>query len=448
MLKKVFFSIFVLCIGILYSSDEMPTVFIGTYNESNSDTINNLVIPNTPSGIKDGNWNLTHLTEDLLRGELKEKIKGDNFNLVLMKEFSNNLKDIVEDKDISDKKIGFLNVDTYQNIDKMSSGDDLVIITMSLIFAQIGEEANRANENNNFEVRYTNGITVNGVLEVSSNAPDRDKKIHDAYKHIYTKALGNLIDLISQDTKSKQVSSFTSDDMFFSIGKVKLGKKSIELAKKVYKDEELAKKQILMILQETLIKEIRKDKNLDDIVLLYPDSLNDIIVNNWASYLERMNEVSLDGASNNTAEVLVRSIKPSCRKVATSPREVPLDGYIIEVFLSELFDKVAEEADVNSAHYIKSTIVSRMIIPLAHKNKVDALSLPLEVVKKKKMVSGQASDYYNKNKAWSDVRKDKVTKTIRKSIEKISPKIVKLISDVVKLRKDNLGFDYKDFCKE
>jgi len=210
----------------------------------------------------------------------------------------------------------------------------------------------------------------------------------------------------------------------------------------------MAKKQIMMILQENLIKNIREDKTLDDVILLYPEVLNDVIVNNWESYLLRMNEVSIDGAKNNTGEVLIRTIRPTCRTKKTSPREIPLNGYIIEAYVSELYDGVAEIAEVNSAHFIKSSLVLRIVIALEDKKKIDALSIPLDVVKKKKVCVGQASDYYNKNKEWSDVRKNKVAKTIRKSIEDVTPKLVSMMKDVVKLRKNTLSFEYQDFCKE
>jgi len=446
---KVIFSCLVFLV-LTVNAKEMPTVFIGTYNESNQDTIKNLIIPNTPSGVKSGHWNLTTFTEDLFRNRYKSKIHDNNFNLVLMDEFSNNLKNIVNDQDVDvgDKKIGFLHVNTYQNIDKMSAGTELVIITMNLIFAQIGEEANRESQNNNFEVRYTNGITVDGVLEVDKNDPEREKKIHHAYKDIYIKALGRLINIIAHDLKSKKVSNFTSDDIYFTIGNINLGNKSKYLAEQVYGSDDMAKKQIMMILQENLIRKIREDKSLDDVVLLYPEILNKIIVNNWESYLLRMNEVSIDGAKNNKGEVFIRTIKPTCRKRSSSTREIALNGYIIEAYVSELFDGVAEIAEVNSAHFIKSSLVLRIVIKLEDKKKIDALSIPLNIIKKKKVCVGQASDYYNKNKEWSDTRKNKVAKTIRKSVENITPKLVAMIKNIVKLRKDTLSFEYQDFCKE
>lgn len=439
-----FLSIVALSINVYAAS--MPTVFIGTYTDSNQDTLTNLVIPNTPSGVDEGNWNLTSYTEELVK-DFKSDLSSDSFNLVLMKEFSDNLKDIVNNADDIDKKIGFFNVDTYQNIDVNGAGEELVTITINLIFAQIGEEENRASEQSNFEVRYTNGITVSGVVEIPANDSSREEKLHSAYKNFYLRAVYDLMKIMSSDDKLKKVTSFSSsDEVFFSIGNVNIGKKAKELIKKVYGDEELAKKQILMMLQENLIQEIRQDKNLDDVILLYPDKLNDIIVNNWSSYLQRMNEVSIDGNKNSDAEVSIRSIKPSCELNSKSSRVIPLDGYLIEVYLSELYDIVTEKEDVDSIHAIKSSLVSRIVISLEAKKKIDGLSLPSDIIKKKKVSVGQANDGYALENSLSSVRKNKVTKTIRKSIKVLSPKLLDMIKEIMKKRA--YGFEYTDFCKE
>ena len=448
MFKKVFikFISIVILSANLYATGSMPTLFIGTYSEPSENTLRNLIVPNTPNGVDDGNWNLTSYTEELLK-QFKSDLSSNSFNLVLMKEFSDNLKDIVNDADDLDKKIGFFNVDTYQNVDVNDAGEELITITINLIFAQIGEEENRVSEQNNFEVRYTNGITVSGVVEIAANDSKRDEKIHSAYKNFYLRAVYDLMSLISSDSKLKKVSSFSaSDDVFFSIGNVNIGKKAKGLIIKVYGDEEKAKKQILMMLQENMIKEIRQDKKLDDIVLLYPDKLNDIIVNNWAAYLERMNEVSFDGNKNNDAEVFVRTIKPSCEMHSKSSREIPLNGYLIEVYLSELYDIVTEKEDIDSIHAIKSSLVSRIIIQLKKKQKIDGLSIPSQIIKKKKVSVGQANDGYSIENSLSSVRKNKVTKTIRKSIEVVSPKLVDMIREIKKKRAN--GFEYIDFCKE
>ena len=448
MLRKIFI-IFILSINLFAKYSSLPTVFIGTYNDKNNDTIRNLVVPNTPSGIDTKHWNLTYYTEQLLKefsGEFENKTDENSFKLILMKDFNTNLKSIVNNSDDLDKKIGFFYVDTYQNIDKNLAGEELITVTINLIFAQIGEEENRADDHNNFEVRYTNGITVSGVLEISANDKNRGLKIQDAYRNFYIRALYDLIKLITQDKKSKKVSSLSSNDIFFSIGKISISKKANDLLIKVYGSKEKAKKQILMLLQEELIKKIRQDTKLDDIVLLYPEKLNDIIVNNWAAYLERMSEVSMDGNTNDNAEVLIRTIMSSCEKHSHTAREIPLDGYLIELYISELYDTTVEKEDIESVHAIKSSIVSRIIIQLAKKNKIDALSIPSKIIKKKKVCVGQASTGYTIENSLSSVRKNKLAKTIRQSIEDLSPKLVKMIGDIINQRKEE--FEYDDFCKE
>jgi len=430
----------------------MPTRFIGTYAETNGDAYENLIKPNTPSADGVSNWNLTSFTEELFsQKEFKNKLNGKSFNLVLTEEFeSDKFQNTLDENDNPNKKIGFFHVDTYQSVDKMISGEELIIITLSLIYAEIGEESNRV-ANNNFEVRYTNGVTLDGILQISPNDVDKDTKIQNAYRKFYKKALARLLDVITKDGNSKEISSFSqSDDIYFSIGKVIIGKKAKELANKVYSSEELIKTQILMLLQENLIKEIRKETALDSVVLLYPDTLNDIIIRDWERYLERMNEIFPEGSKNNDAEVSVRSIQPSCdRENINSTREIALDGYLIELFVSELYDKVTEKEDVDSVHAIQASMVSRIIIPLRKKEKIDGLSLPLKVLQPKKLTSAQSHEGYVLENSFSDVRTDKVATLIRKPVEEISPKLVTMIKDIVKLREteDILYLDYKDFCQ-
>lgn len=451
MVKVLWFKIFIIFIlanKLFASSDMMPTVFIGTYNASNNDTIKNLILPNTSSKEKSNNWSLSSYTEELLKTDFKDKLASDNFNLMLKEDFSNNLEEIISNKDISDKKVGFLHVDTFQNTNKyIYSKDEYITVTLSLIFAQIGEELNRNSANNDFEVRYTTGITVNGVIDVPINGKNRKKLIHNAYRKFYKQALGKLLDSIHKDNNTKQVSNFSSDDIFFSISKVIIGKRAKELISKVYSSEELAKKNIMLMMQENLIKDIRKEKKLDDIVLLYPNELNKIIVKNWTAYLKRMNEFSLDSSSNKS-NVLIRRISPSCLRRNNQSRIVSLDGYEIEVIISKLYDQIFEEGESDSIHEIKASLGARIIISLDKKQKIDSLSSPLNVITKKKMSVGQAREYPVLDNSLKDVRKEKITKIIRKSIEVLTPKLTSTMIDVIKMRESNLTFNYKDFCKE
>jgi hypothetical protein len=433
-------------VSVYAGVSEMPTVFIGTYSGSNQDTIKNLVEPNIQSNSKK-DWGLSSFTEKLFETDLKDKLGENKVNLVLKKDFEKRLKYIVENTsiDISDKKIGFLDVDTFQNVDQLETGKDLISITINLIFAQIGKESNRG-EDNNFEVRYTNGITVTGMVEVSRSDKRREEILHNAYRTYYKKALGHLMDLMIADKNSKQVSSFNSDDIYFVIDRVIIGKKAKKLALQIYGDEDIAKKQTMMMLQEKLIESIRGNKTLDDVVLLYPSLLNETILNNWKDYLSRINEV--EGFEDTDSDISLRKIEQACNHNNMNPAIVSIDGYMIEVLISELYNKTVEKDDIDSANVLKSSLVARVVIGLEGKKSIDGLSIPSHVIKKKKMCLSQEVEGYNLENTFSNVRKDKVVKILRKSIENLSPKLLKLIEAIVKQRKKELSFEYSKFCEE
>jgi len=444
--------LFIIHINLFANDNIMPTRFIGAYTETNGDVYKNLVQPNISKEMGIDNWNLSSLTEKLLSNEFKSKLHGKNFNLALTKEFeSEKFKQELDENDNPNKKIGFFHVDTYKSEDTLLTGEKYILITLSLIYAEIGEEANRV-ASNNFEVRYTNGITVSGSVYLKKNDPNRDTILHKAYKKYYKKALGKLLDTIIHDQHSKELSIMgTNDEIYFSLGSINIGKKAKKLAKEVYESEELIKTQLLMLLQESLIKNIRQEKKLESIVLLYPDKLNTIIVKDWKRYLRRMNAIFSEGSSNENAEIRVRKIMPSCQNsnMATS-REIPLGGYLIEAYLSELYNKTTLKDDVDSVNVIQSSIVSRIVIPLRRKQKIDGMSIPLNALKKKKMITAQAHEGYVLENDLSRVRKDKVAKLLRATVDRLSPKLVDRIKDIVELRhsKDILDFNYKDFCQE
>jgi len=447
MFKKVFLSVFL----FLYTNVcayELPTLFIGTYNENNKKLIENLVTPNLLSSQND-RWGLTKYTEILLQNDFKKTIGTKKFNIILKNDFDKNYKKIItESDDSADKKIGFFNINTFENSIKLASGQELVYITINLIFAELGEEANRANVQSNFEVRYTNGITTTGVLGIQPGE-NRKKKLQDGYQKFYKKTLLDLINNIIHDTSSKKVTSFAgSDDVFFSITRMVIGKKSKDLALKVFKNEKVAKVQILMILQEALIKEIRKDSRLDNVVLLYPDILNNIIFKNWKDYLKRINSVFLDTNKNNSSDIIFRKLKKACEKPTKQNSVLYVDGYFIETIINELYDELVEKKDVNSIRYIKSSIASRVVLGLEDKKKIDGLSTPSNILKKKKMAVGQESFGYDIVNKLTSIQKNKVTKTVRKSIEKMAPKLKKLILDIIIQREKDISFSYQKFCKE
>jgi len=447
MFKKITLFIFLLFSKSLFAYS-MPTLFIGTYNENNNKLVKNLVIPNLHNE-KNDRWGLTKYTQYLLKNDFKNNLGPKKFNIILKDDFDKNYKKIVlESDDSADKKIGFFNINTFENSVTLSSGQELVYITINLTFAELGEEANRVNEQNNFEVRYTNGITTTGVLGIQPG-DNKQQKLKDGYRKFYKKTLGDLINHIIHDTSSKTVNSFSSsDDIYFSISRLVIGKKSKDLALKVFDSKKIAQEQVLMILQEALIKEIRKDKKLDNVVLLYPDMLNKIIFKNWKDYLKRINSVFLDTNKNNNSNVIIRKLKKSCEKPTGIGAVTYVDGYFIEAIVNELYDKLVEKKDVNSVRYIKSSITSRIVLSLKGKNKIDALSTPNNILKKKKMAVGQESFGYDIVNGLMSVQKNKITKTIRKSVQNMAPKLKKLIVDIIKQREKNINFNYQEFCKE
>ncbi|MFK5881999.1 MAG: hypothetical protein QM482_07275 [Sulfurospirillum sp.] len=444
-LHRLLLYIFFLSSGSLLANN-MPTLFIGTYNETTHGLEKNLVAPNLLSTRDDG-WGLSKFTEKILKNDYKDKLGVGKFNIILKDKFDKNYKKITLQSNDVDKKIGFLNINTFENSTTLASGQELVYITLNLTFVQIGEEANRVDLHSNFEVRYTNGITTTGLLGIQPT-DNREKKLQEGYKNFYKKALGDLIDAIIADKHSKKVKSFTSDDIYFSIDKIVIGKNSKKLALKVFGDKKSAKEQILIILQEALIKEIRADKRLDDVVLLYPDMLNKRIFKNWKDYLKRINSVFINTSTDNDSEVLIRKLKKTCSYIKSGSSVVYVDGYFIEAIVSELYDKLVKAEDVNSGRYIKSSIASRVVLSIEGKKKIDGMSLPSDIIKKKKMAVGQASFGYNIVNKLSYIQKNKITKTLRKSIEKMAPKLKNLILNIVKQRKKIVDFDYQEFCKE
>ncbi len=425
----------------------LPTLFIGTYNENNQELIKNLVTPHLLSA-KNDRWGLSKYTEKLLKSDFKDLLSSQKFNLVLKDKFDKNYKKIVlNSDDAADKKIGFFNINTFQNSITLASGQKLVYITLNLTFAEVGEEANRAGVNSDFEVRYTNGITTTGVLGIQPT-DNKQKKLQEGYTAFYKQALGDLIRAIIADKNSKKVDSFTSDDIYFSINKIVIGKRSKELMSKLFANQSVAKEQLLMMLQEELIKSIRADKRLDDVVLLYPDTLNQIIFKNWKDYLKRINSVSVNSDSDGNSKIIIRKLKKVCSSIYNKGSVIYVDGYAVDAIISELYDKLVKKGDVNSGKYIKSSVASRVVLPLRHKKSVDGMSLPTNLIKKKRVVVGQASFGYTIANSLISVQKNKITKTIRKSIENMTPKLKKLILDIVEQRKKHLDFKYQEFCEQ
>jgi hypothetical protein len=118
------------------------------------------------------------------------------------------------------------------------------------------------------------------------------------------------------------------------------------------------------MLQENLIKKIRADKTLDDVVLLYPDILNKYILSNWEEYLIRIKEVTTNTLKNENAQIIIRHIKPACKKKEFDGQNRYMNGYFIQPFLSDLKDEITLGDDFQSARASYTAVISRIIQPI------------------------------------------------------------------------------------
>lgn len=444
-MKKIIASLYLSVLSLL-ASTEMPTIFIGVYAPTNNLILNNLIKPN--SNDKNlSNWSLSKYTEQLLQKKYKSELSENRLNLVLKDDFNKNLKKMISGKDIADKKIGFFHLNTFHTVDYITGGIERIYITFNLTFAQIGEESNRLNEDNNFEVRYTKGARLEGIVDISPKQ-DKSKKLKKFYKLYYEKAIGDLISSIEKDKKFKNVTSFTSNDIYFSLNKVKIGSESKELVKELFKTDEIAQEQILKILQENVIRNIRKDKNLDDVVLLYPGVLNKALFKNWKDYLSRLTSISSDLSKKENPDILIRKIKSICVDKAKTDRSLFVDGYLIETVLTEFYRKNTHKNDISSVQNIKSSLVSRISLQLQIDKKIEATTVFNQGKEEFKLVVSQESDGYEQINTFNQLRKDRLITILRKSIEKLSIDIVDLIKNIVIKRKKDLSFNYKNYCKE
>lgn len=416
----------------------MPTFFIGTYNETN-EHINKYLLH--VKNKKYTNWSLTEYTEKLIKNDFKHLINNDKLNILTKKEFSKNIELIASNHNMRDRRMGFFHLDTYQSeIITDISNQKSVMITFNLSFVQIGEESNRVNSDDSFEVQYTNGITT-----INQTAINKKYTLQDAYKKLFKDSLEKLLITINNDISTKATSSLLSSDQLFIIKKFKLGKKSKELALKVFKDKVFAEKILMSLFQESLIKEIRKDKELDNVVLLYPFALNKYIFKNWDEYLIRMKEVSTSSIKDENAEIVIRDIKPTCVEKQYGDRVKFLNGSYIEALLGELKETVTDKTKYQTEKVIKSEALSRIVIPLRDKIKIDALSLENNVIKKAKLnISNTFSGDFVAN-SLDVIREYEIMNNLRESISKLATKTSKNIKDIVKKRPK--VFIYENFCK-
>lgn len=450
-LNKIIFLLLIFFSSL--NAGSMATYFIGTFHESD-DKLQEFLIDDITKdekkswSLKNKGWELTKFTESLFKNEFSDIINEDKINIVTSKDFRKNTEKIVEQSDnIKDRKIGFLHLESNQR-ELMHRGTHKTEITMNLTFIQIGEEINRNTEHNSFEVKYSNGISF--ISRVYTDKKSDKANLVSAYKKAYTKAIEKLLNTIYLDQNKKSTAfGLSQNDLHFTIKSFKVGKKAKELIGKVFKDEKEVTKYCTILFQEALIREIRKDEELDSVVMVYPFSLNKIIFAHWKSYLKKINEVS-DSYKDSDADIVIKDIKPVCVDKSKKLNRVKyIDGYHIKSLLGNVSDVVTSKKDKEGSNKaIVSRTYSQVIIPLNEKDKVDGISTDRNIVSKPKTNVAQDSTGYIEANNLKNTQDSFILESVKNSIQDLSFETAKSIKEIVKLRKENIDFKLKNLCKD
>ena len=427
----------ILLFGVIQTFANNFSMFIGTYAEKEANIEAYLLSDKKVK--KNDRWSLTNYTENLL--ETKYKTKIEKINLVLKNNFSENTKNLVSSSDIRDRKMSFIHVDSFHNFvvsaNQVASG----IITFNLTYVEIGEEPNRMTSQDTFETRYTKGITL-----IANTALNENFTLENIYKKGFDKALGNLLDSIIDDNENKVADNISSDDVYFIIQAFNLKNDVKELSKQIFGSESNAKRQLLMMLQESLIRKIRKEVSLNDVVLLYPNTLNEYIFKNWDEYLNKIKNVSQSDLKDRNAQIVIRDIKPVCKDIEFDGRYEFLNGYRIQAMLTDIADKKVSEDSTETEKAIYTSTLGRIVIPLYKKKNINSQSLPSKIIEKPKMYVSQKSIGYKISKRQNTRRDYEIISVIKDNINNLSEKIFVDIKDVIKQRKNKIVM-YENFCK-
>ncbi len=440
-MPKSYIIYLLLSLNTILFSKNLPIYFIGTFNENN-EMLNKNFVQYYGSGEKE-NWKLTKYTEKLLKNDFSSFTNQNAINLMTRKDFKDNIKSIFESGNGSarDRRVGFFNLESSQRFIKYR--DEIIVeVTMNLTFIQIGEESNRITQDNSFEIRYSSGIV--NISRVNYNQKALDGVYRDSYKSALKKLLTNIQNDIA---KKDSVDGNSMNDIFYTIKSFKLGKKSKDIISKIFKNDEKAKKFLMVIFQQALIKELRKDKSLDNIVLLYPSSLNKIIWGNWKSYLAELKKVT-GGYKDNDAQLIIRDIKPVCIVKNKKGRTRYFDGYHIKALLGKLDDATMKKEKKASAKAIVATTYSQVVIPINESKNIDGLNNLTNKIKKINLNISQDTIGYLQGGDLTKTRNSIVIKAIYNSIEKLAKDTVYDMKKINSHRVENFDFKLNHLCKE
>lgn len=424
-----------LCLIFVFSSSliaQKPVLFIGTFSENGHDLKRYLTH-------SDDSWALTKMTEDIFQKELKHLLHNGQFNLVIKKDFAKHKKAF--SKSARDRRVGFFYLSSHVfHLHHKSINAKNYILLLTLSFVQLGEEPNRITSQDTFEVRYTSSVNF-----LAQSASKKDENIKHLYENSFKSAVKKLLTNIQNNSARKDIEGLMSNDILFSLQQFNISSKIKEKAKKIFGDNSKLKSFLLSLMEESLIKKIREDKTLDNVVLLYPTKLNKHIIKNWGEYITRINELTHNTLKEKNSQVILRDIRPVCLKAINSGLVKYEIGYVIQALLAKI-DFLKVEEDLALKMYDASTyVLARTLLPLTKELSINPKSTLSNIQTKIEMSVGAGNSTYEVYEDEKE-RNFEVIKSLIKAVDDLASEVVVEIRKIVKVHKQNV--DLKLFCKE
>lgn len=431
-MNKIANILFIVAIWSSAMFAQKPVFFIGTYSEQEPDLKKYLI----NSADK---WALSKMTEDILKSDFGKLSRNGEFSLVLKKDFKKYQDSFSQSA--RDRRVGFFHLSSHAfHLQHKSMNTKNYILLLNLSFVQLGEEPNRITSQDAFEVRYTSSVHF-----LSQSASSSHKDIKRLYENSFKQAVKKLLLNMQIDTSRKAIDGLVSNDILFSLQKFNIASKIKEKTKKIFGNNEKLKSFLMSLLQEKLIRRIRKDKNLDDVVLLYPKNLNRHIVKNWGEYVIRINELTRNSLKQKNSQVVLRDIRPVCSKLLDSGLMKYEVGYIIQALLAKVdFVKVEQKSKLKM-YDANTYVMARVLLPLTSKLTINPKSNIKKIDLEIDMSVGAGDSLYEVYEDTSQ-RNFEAVKSLMYAVDDLSLEIVDEIKKIVQVHRQNI--DLKLFCKE
>lgn len=411
---------------------QKPIFFIGTFSENEHDLKQYLLHSSD-------RWALSKITENILQKELNQLSHRGEFNLILKKDFSKYKDDF--SSNARDRRIGFFYLSSHAfKLQHKSINTQNYILLLTLSFVQLGEEPNRMTSQDTFEVRYTS--SVNFLSQSASNTPEDIRKL---YQNSFKSAVKKLLLSIQTNHSRKEINGLMSNDIFFSLQKFNIAHKIEEKAKKIFGNNKKLKNFLLSLMEESLIRKIRENKELDNVVLLYPISLNKHILKNWAEYVTRINELTRSSLKDKSSQVVVRDIKPICSNRLNHGMVRYEKGYVIQALLAKIdFLKVKQKLKLKM-YDANTYVLARVLLPLSQKLQINPKSTVDNIQTEIDMHVGSGNSLYEVYEDTSQ-RNFEAVKSLIWAVDDLSIEVVDDIKKIVEIHKQNINLEL--FCKE